>query len=67
MGALKTPSKDELTELKRLKGNVTLTRYLQSALDETKDSLVATPDTDHIRILQGQAQTLASLLKFISL
>ena len=67
MGALKTPSKEELTELKRLKGNPTLTRYFQSALDHAKDSLVATSDTDQLRVLQGQAQTLAHLLKFISL
>lgn len=67
MGTLKTPSADELTELKRCGANQVVMQYFQSALESTKDSLVATPDIDQIRVLQGQAQTLRDILKLISL
>ena len=63
---LKKPSTEELSELRRANGSP-IARYLQSALDDTKNSLVATSDIDAIRVLQGQAQTLTDLLKFISL
>jgi hypothetical protein len=63
---LKKPSNGELSELKRLSGTA-IERYLQTTLEDTKTSLVANPDIDTIRVLQGQAQTLSDLLKFISL
>lgn len=66
MSTLKKPSPEELSELKRIGANSVLRNYLQTALDAAKDSLVATPDNNQIRQLQGQAQTLADLLKFIS-
>ena len=67
MGALKKPSVEELTELKRWGDHPVVVRYLQSALQDTKDALVATPDIDTIRVLQGQAQALKDLLKFVSM
>lgn len=63
---LKKPSNGELSELRRLSGTP-IERYLQTTLDDTKTSLVATSDIDTIRVLQGQAQALSDLLKFISL
>ncbi len=63
---LKKPSNKELPELQRL-NSTPIERYIQSALEDTKTSLVATSDIDTIRVLQGQAQTLSDLLKFISL
>lgn len=63
---LKKPSNGELSELQRLNGTP-IERYIQSTLEDTKTSLVATSDIDTIRVLQGQAQTLSDLLKFISL
>lgn len=67
MSGLKSPSPEELTELKRVGANHLVKQYFQSALDSTKDSLVATSDIDSIRVLQGRAQTLADILKLISL
>jgi len=66
VGVLKKPTPEEMTELKRLRGNTKLVDFLQSSLDEAKDALVATPDTRTICQLQGQAQTLNQLLKFIT-
>lgn len=66
MGVLKKPTPEEMTELKRLRGNTKLVDFLQSSLDNAKDALVATPDSRAIAQLQGQAQTLTELLKFIT-
>ena len=66
MGVLKKPSHEEMTELQRLRGNTAVVNYLQLSLDAAKDALVATPDTRVYRQLQGQAQTLTELLKFIT-
>lgn len=65
MGVLKKPTAEEMTELQRLRDNRRVVDFLQSSLDQTKDSLVATPDTQAILKLQGIAQTLTELLKFI--
>lgn len=65
MGVLKKPTPTELTELKQLRANTVVVKFLQSSLDEAKDALVATPDTRAICQLQGKAQTLTELLKFI--
>lgn len=66
MGVLKKPTPEEMTELQRLRGNTLVVKFLQSSLDEAKDALVATPDTRAICQLQGRAQTLTELLKFIT-
>lgn len=66
MGVLKRPTPEEMTELKRLRGSTKVVGFLQSSLDETKTSLVATPDTRSTILLQGHAQALTELLKFIT-
>lgn len=66
MGVLKKPTREEMTELSRLRGNPVVVKFLQSSLDEAKDALVASPDTRTVCQLQGSAQTLTQLLKFIT-
>lgn len=64
MRILKEPSPEEAAELQRLRGTKILA-YLQSSLDQVKDTLVAVPDSDHFRTLQGQAQALQHIISHV--
>lgn len=64
MRILKTPTPAESDELQRLRGTQILA-YLQSSLDGVKDSLVATTDETHFRVLQGQAQVLQHIISHV--
>lgn len=64
MRILKEPPPEVVAELQRLRGTQLLA-YLESSLDTVKDALVGCPDTDQIRVLQGQAQTLQHLIHHV--
>jgi hypothetical protein len=53
-----------MAEFGRLKASKVLA-YLHSSLNLVKDSLVASPEDAHFRMLQGQAQALQHIVTLI--
>ena len=64
MRILKTPSPEEAREFNQLR-NTKVLAYLNASLTSVKDSLVASTDEAHFRVLQGQAQALQHIIGII--
>jgi hypothetical protein len=59
------PDPQQLRAFQELRGHTAVVEYLQTWRDSVRDQLVSQADVDVLRVLQGQARTVETLLFYI--